>query len=177
MARADDDVQSWLSSLPYKYRRELARAIKEEADGLAAAIKERAPRKSGALAGTVKVRRKRNELDLEVAAGGDGTVKEVRSGSGEDYDYALAIEFGTSKMQAQPFFYNTARELMPAIRERIEQRVGELTSREGGLSFGSLAFGVSVGRILGSAAFETAVPVAALPPPVLELNLVDGVWS
>src|SRR5689334_1005097 len=105
----DDDVQGWFDDLPYKVKRQLAAAIKEQADGLAAAIKDAAPVRSGKLRDSVRVRRRRNELELEVTAGGDDTTKELRSGSGIEYDYALAAEFGTSKEEAEPFFFPTFR--------------------------------------------------------------------
>lgn len=129
MARPDDAVQSWLSDLPMKYKRELAQTIREQADRLAEAIKDKAPVKSGATRNSVTVRRKRNELELEVTAGGDLTTKQVRAGSGVSYDYVMATEFGTSRQPAQPFFYTTAREMMPDIRQAIEDKVDEVTSK------------------------------------------------
>lgn len=126
---ADDEVQSYLRGLSFKLRRELATKIKEEAGGLADAIKAEAPVDSGALRDSVKVRRKRNELDLEVTAGGDATTKEIRAGSGEPYDYALAVEYGTTARAAEPFFYNTARQRMPEIQENIQQAVEDVLSK------------------------------------------------
>lgn len=148
MSSPDDDVQRWFAGLSYKVKRELAQTIKDEADGLADAIKAAAPVKSGALRDSVKVRRKKNDLDLEVTAGGAATTKGYErstdyssvvvvdgrdnsgkskvakgSGSGVEYDYAMATEFGTSKEEAQPFFYPTYRERAPQIRENIEAAV------------------------------------------------------
>ncbi|MGY3527696.1 HK97-gp10 family putative phage morphogenesis protein [Bradyrhizobium sp. USDA 4452] len=123
MAKPDDELQSWFDGLSYKVKRELAQAIKDEADGLADAIKQAAPAKSGALRDSVKVRRKKNDLDLEVTAGGDATTREVRAGSGVPYDYARAVEFGTVNAEAEPFFYSTYRERAPEIRENIEAAV------------------------------------------------------
>lgn len=149
----DDDVQDWFGGLSYKLKRELAATIKEEADGLAAAVEEAAPKgKTLKLSKSVRVRRKRNELDLEVTAGGDDTTKfygrstgyaqevvidgrsnegisKKADGEGVSYDYALASEYGTVNEEAQPFFYNTAREILPDIRERIEQKVEDVISR------------------------------------------------
>jgi HK97 gp10 family phage protein len=125
MAKEDDEFERQIGQLSFKLRRQIAEAIKAEADRLADAIKAAAPVKTGKLRDSVKVRRTRNELTLYVTAGGDDTTKEVRSGSGVEYDYALATEYGTSKENAQPFFYPTARELEPSIRENIEQAVSE----------------------------------------------------
>jgi HK97 gp10 family phage protein len=109
MADGDEDLQSWFGDLSFKVKRKLAGKIKAEADRLAGAIQDAAPVLSGKLRDSVKVRRKRNDLDLEVTAGGEDTTREVTKGSGVDYDYALATEFGTTNEDAQPFFYPTWR--------------------------------------------------------------------
>jgi HK97 gp10 family phage protein len=129
MADADDDVQGWFDGLSFKLKKELAARIKEEADGLADAIRAEAPVLSGTLRDSVKVRRKRNELDLEVTAGGDTTMVELRAGSGVMVDRALFTEYGTVDRPAEPFFYNTARERMPEIQENIQQAVEDVLSR------------------------------------------------
>ena len=49
MADPDADVQNCFDDLPYKVKRQLAAAIKEQADGLAEAIKAAAPVRSGRL--------------------------------------------------------------------------------------------------------------------------------
>lgn len=129
MAEPDDELQSWFSGLSFKLKRELATKLKAQADELAGAIKAEAPVATGKLRDSVKVRRRRNELELEVIAGGEATSVEIRKGSGEDYDYALAIEYGTTGRPAEPFFYNTARERMPEIREAIEQAVADVLAK------------------------------------------------
>lgn len=128
MAEPDDETQDWFSGLSFKLKKELAGKIKEEADGLAEAIRVVAPEREGPLKASVKVRRKRNELELEVIAGGETTTKPVRGGA-YTYDYAMANEYGTLKMPAQPFFYNTARARMPEIRQNIEAAVEEVISK------------------------------------------------
>jgi HK97 gp10 family phage protein len=129
MAAPDDDVQNWFAGLSYKVKRELAGQLKDIADALAADIKDAAPERSGALKSTVKVRRKRNDLDLEVTAGGDETTKEIRAGSGVSYDYALAREFGTTHEDAQPWFYPTYRARQNEIRQEIEDAVSDAISK------------------------------------------------
>lgn len=150
----DDDVQSWFEALPRKLQREVAGVIKDEADRLASAIKAAAPRRTGALAESVQVRRKRNTLDFEVTAGGDATTKmygrdtdyssaviidgrdnsgksKVVKGGGEgvSYDYALAAEFGTSKEEAEPFFYPTYRAMADEIRQNIEDGIADIVGK------------------------------------------------
>jgi HK97 gp10 family phage protein len=125
MARPDDQLQDWFSGLSFKVKKRLARTIKDEADRLATAIKSKAPVKSGALRDSVKVRRRKSDVDLEVTAGGDTTIREIRGGSGINYDYARAVEFGTVNAPAEPFFYNTYREMAPEIRQNIDAAIEE----------------------------------------------------
>lgn len=125
----DEAVQGWLDGLSFKVKRELARTIQDEAEGLRAAIADAAPKDEGNLAASVQVRRKRNTLEVEVTAGGDLTTREVREGSGVSYDYALAIEYGTSRQEAQPFFEPTWRAREGQIRENIEAAVNDALSK------------------------------------------------
>jgi hypothetical protein len=60
-----------------------------------------------------------------VTAGGFDTTKQVRQGTGMAYDYALAVEFGTTKEAAEPFFFSTFREHEDDIRQAIEDAVDE----------------------------------------------------
>lgn len=119
MADADAALQKYFRDLPMKVKRELAATIREQADGLAGAIRQAAPKKTGRLANSVKVRRGRNSLQLVVTAGGQETRREVRKGSGAPYDYALAVEFGNSHASAEPFFWPTYRAREASIREAI----------------------------------------------------------
>lgn len=151
MSGPSDGVNGWLDGLSFKVKKKLARTIKEQADMLASAIKAAAPRgDTGNLAESVQVRRKKNDLYLDVTAGGDLTTKNydrgtdydspvivdgrdnsgkakvpVGQGHGVSYDYALANEFGTVKEEAQPFFYNTYREHAADIRQAIDDAVDE----------------------------------------------------
>lgn len=81
-----------------------------QAEELAGNIREAAPKLTGALAASVRVRdvstSDGTKLSVLVIAGGQKT---TRRGAGGVYDYALATEFGTVKEPAEPFFYNSAR--------------------------------------------------------------------
>ena len=123
MSGPDDDLQSYLDGLSSKVKKKLAQTIKEQADMLAAAIKDAAPVERGELRDSVQVRSGRDPLDLAVTAGGDLTTK--RTVAAVEYDYALATEFGTTKEEAEPFFFPTYRERAADIRQAIEDAVGE----------------------------------------------------
>lgn len=119
------ELRAWLKSAPFELKRGLVGEIKTQADRLAAAIKDAAPVDSGATRDSIKVRRTRDSLKLHVVAGGDTTTRELRVGSGVPYDYVRALEFGTTKMAAHPFFYNTARKLEPEINRAIKDAVAK----------------------------------------------------
>lgn len=126
MSNEDADLQRYFSDLPFKVKRRVATVIKAEADKLSTAIKAKAPRgETGNLAASVQVRRKKSETELEVTAGGDLTTKEIRKGSGESYDYSRSVEFGGVNSPAQPFFFNTYREMAPEIRQAIDDAVSD----------------------------------------------------
>lgn len=61
---------------------------------------------------------------VKIKAGGRTTQKQ---GSSRTYDYAMAVEFGTKDMVAEPFFYPVARarkkEARAAVRKAIKNAV------------------------------------------------------
>lgn len=116
-----------LARVPASVRAEVERAIEQQAGQIVVNMRLKAP--SGP---TGNLRRsiayKKGPLRASIMAGGDETAK--ASGAGifrsfvrglrdglrgrrtrkdGKYDYAFAVEFGTQKMPAQPFFYPTWR--------------------------------------------------------------------
>jgi HK97 gp10 family phage protein len=69
----------------------------------------------------------RHRVAVLVMAGGPLTTH--RSGSGQIYDYALGVEFGTVDTKAEPFFYSSARRYQQAGRqsaaETLEKAIEE----------------------------------------------------
>jgi hypothetical protein len=124
------EVATWFRQQPMQKKRQIAGVLQEEADDLANAIRSAARSRSGKLAGSVRVRRGRNTLELFVEAGGSATTKEVRTGSGEPYDYALAQEFGNSHQPAHPFFYNTHRATAEERHRRIQEKITAIITDE-----------------------------------------------
>ena len=79
-----------------------------------------APREDDVLIGTIKTEPMRDPyIGALVKAGGPNTTVEVREGSSTSYDYAMAQEYGTQKMSANPFFW-------PAIRAKAKQTKREM---------------------------------------------------
>jgi HK97 gp10 family phage protein len=127
---SDQDLQRYLGQLPVKLKRELAAELKRQADDLADAIRSAAPQgETGKLRESVQVRRGRGSLSLVVTAGGETTTKEVRTGSGQPYDYAMGVEFGNEHVAAQPFFYSTYAERKDDIEQAIQDKVADVMAR------------------------------------------------
>lgn len=62
------------------------------------------------------------QIGVVILAGGDATTKPVREtekGNSPEYDYALAQEFGTEKMAANPFFRVAIRVKKRQVRNRV----------------------------------------------------------
>ncbi|WP_051311282.1 HK97-gp10 family putative phage morphogenesis protein [Bradyrhizobium sp. Cp5.3] len=126
-----DDIDEYLQSLPDKLVERLSDVLREQAFRLSDAQREalRALEQSaetGALEASCTVAPGANDLEYIVQAGGDMTTKEVREGSGVEYDYSEAFEHGTSRQPARPFFWPTYRAMKDDIQEAINDAVSEV---------------------------------------------------
>lgn len=62
------------------------------------------------------------QIGVVILAGGEATTKPVREtekGNSPEYDYALAQEFGTEEMPANPFFRPAIRVKKKQVRNRV----------------------------------------------------------
>lgn len=112
------EFRKFLERMGEAMRERLTEALLENGERLAAAIRAASPHEHGALGQSVRVEDQTKKLNprVHVKAGGPLTTHPGQHGS---YDYANAVEFGTSKMPARPFFYPTYRRLKPEIRSAI----------------------------------------------------------
>lgn len=127
----NDDLDAYLQSLPDKITEHLSDVLREQAFRLSDAQREalrqleQSP-ETGALEASCTVAAGAHDLEYFVEAGGDMTTKAVREGSGVEYDYALAFEFGTSRQPARPFFYNTYEAMRDDMQQAIDDAVSEV---------------------------------------------------
>jgi hypothetical protein len=56
------------------------------------------------------------------------SARAIRQAMAGQEDYAPFVEFGTEKMEAQPFFLDSAREVMEAQRKRFEADLDRLAA-------------------------------------------------
>ncbi|MEH2542811.1 hypothetical protein [Bradyrhizobium sp. AZCC 1699] len=127
-----DDLAAYLKALPDRLTEQLSDVLREEAFRLSDAQRqtlqslEQAPSDTGDLEASCTVAAGRSVLEYFVQAGGDMTTKEIRTGSGEDYDYAVGFEHGNSRQPARPFFYSTFNSLKDDMAENINDAVNEV---------------------------------------------------
>lgn len=127
MASPDAELQRWLASLAPKAKKQMQAGLRAQANRVRDAMQSAAAiGDTGKLAESVRVEDGRHELELVIAAGGELTTKEIRGGSGVPYDYALAIEFGTTKMEPNPFFFSTWRVMEDDVRGELEKVAAEV---------------------------------------------------
>jgi hypothetical protein len=124
-----DDLDAYLNSLPDKLVAELSDVIREQAERLSEAQRdalrsmEAPPAESGDLEASCVALPTSDPLEYVVQAGGELTTREVRTGSGVDFDYALAFEYGTTRQHAKPFFWPTYDAMRDDIAQAINQTV------------------------------------------------------
>ncbi|KAB2706479.1 hypothetical protein F9L03_02075 [Brucella lupini] len=97
--------------LPEKVRKDTNRAIEQNADEWVRVSRSMAPvdPKDG-IHLKPSIRHYETETGGQVVrAGGEATTRPVKDGQSATYDYALAQEFGTQEMAANPFFWPAYR--------------------------------------------------------------------
>lgn len=161
-------LKARIAAMPAAIKPAIRSALEQNADELVALQKNLVPTRTGKLAGSIRKRSGDRDLSVQVVAGGSVTMKalartarydgegheDLGSGflipAGDDaavsYDYANAVEFGTEKMAAKPFFFPAYR----ALKKRMKAR----TSRAALKAIKDLAAGRSA-----PAASNDAAPV------------------
>ncbi len=120
----DLGVLDWNAQDSQRQRREFGDRFHGAAEDIAARIREAAPKRSGALAGSVRVERHGDRVAIK-AGGVPETTKRGKSGI---FDYAVAVEHGTGLMTGEPFFYPAARGGKPEFDRAAEDALDK--SRE-----------------------------------------------
>lgn len=96
------------------------RTVEAEAEQLADAILDAAPKDAGTLRASVRAEPGSDPLTVFVKAG--GTPETTRTNkAGVEFDEALMLEWGTSRSAAQPFFYPT----IERMRDKIKSNIGD----------------------------------------------------
>lgn len=125
-----------LAALPAAVRTEVQSELNKAAGDVVAAQKSLAAGNvdSGDLQMSIRFTPfSRGGIGVIFEAGGPMTTKEVRNGSGVNYDYALANELGTQDMLAQPFFYPGFRRKRASIRRRASKGLRNAVAKGAGI--------------------------------------------
>jgi HK97 gp10 family phage protein len=92
-----------------------------QADAMMTVMRTVVPRgRTGRLADSIRKHPGRKETVVVVRAGGPTTTHPARGG---DYDYAVAVEHGTEKIPAHPFFYPTYRLMKDKMIRKMKRTV------------------------------------------------------
>lgn len=117
MSNPEDELIRYFNSLSDKITDAIRPVIREEAERVVGIMKSEAASYEGDLIESIRIEDGAHELELLILGGGTLTTNE------SGYDYALGIEFGNSKIAAQPFFYTVWRREREKVEERIRQAV------------------------------------------------------
>ena len=121
-------VRKFLESLPAGIRQRIQDELEAQAAIVARSMLLKVPRRSGNLQRSIRVEQV-SPLRVAVKAGGPLTTKPVRKGASVEYDYALAVEYGTQEQAAEPFFWKSWREKRRRVRAAIKRRVRQEVER------------------------------------------------
>lgn len=133
-----------------RLRVDARQAARNHAEEIAQNMREAAAKDEGSLAESVRVIDisrtfgNRVQIAMMIRGGGKMTLRRNKT-TGELYDYAVANEFGTREMQAQPFFYSTFRRyqslwpetMAETVKESIAKNNEMLAQHEAGPSSGT----------------------------------------
>lgn len=120
-----DELRRKLAALGPATKAEVRKVIETSANEMVALAKSLAALNvdSGDLQMSIRSQPGRHDLAIEVRAGGELTTREVRKGSGVEYDYALANEHGTVDMPEQPFFWPSYRSVKKRAKGRATRAI------------------------------------------------------
>jgi HK97 gp10 family phage protein len=149
VARFKKDMLDIVNRAKQDYRKTLVK----QAEELAENIREAAPKRTGTLRQSVRVRDISTETKVSVLvfAGGPLTTKRTAN---TVYDYAVGTEFGTQKENPEPYFYNTYRlyknEGLAQIHETFDQVIEQNNQMRAARSEGLISYGSYTGGKAGS---------------------------
>ncbi|MBU2483903.1 MAG: HK97 gp10 family phage protein [Alphaproteobacteria bacterium] len=128
-----DRIAKVLRSIPRAVKPKVQAAVDQGANEMASRMRYLAPKDDGDLQQSIRVEAGPRELSATVTAGGPKTTKPVRKsekGNAPEFDYALAQEYGTAEMSAQPFFWPSVNTTSKRVRRRIDRAIGKAIKEE-----------------------------------------------
>lgn len=130
MSKDSARIARILRSIPARIKPKVQAAVDQGATEMMMRMRYLAPKEDGDLQASIRVEDGPRELSATVAAGGERTTVAVRDGLEPDFDYALAQEYGTTEMPAQPFFWPSVNTTKKRVRRRIDRAIGKAIKDE-----------------------------------------------
>ncbi|MBL4767635.1 MAG: hypothetical protein JKY94_07965 [Rhodobacteraceae bacterium] len=135
-----------LKRIPPAVQKQVVKDLNIGADEMVAVAKTFVPKDELVLASTIRKEKGSHPLQVKVRAGGPATtgkivpnynpgiVKRIRQFTGlqkkiPNYDYALAQEFGTTKMVANPYFWPAYRLTRRRRNSRVTRNANKIIKR------------------------------------------------
>ena len=117
-------LKAKIARIPEGLRAIAQASLEASGEQMVTAMKQAAPKEDGQLIASIRMEALAagEGIGVRILAGGPLTTRPVRKtskGNAPTYDYALAQEFGTAKMAANPFFFPTYRRLKGRTRSRV----------------------------------------------------------
>lgn len=123
-----DAILKAFAVLPKEARKPIRAALDKGADEMVARMKYLAPDDPQTGGDDLKASIRKTpitDIAVRVEAGGPTTTRSVRKGASATYDYSLGQEYGTEKMQAQPFFWPAVNTTKNRVRRRIDRAISK----------------------------------------------------
>ncbi len=114
-----------LARIPPAVKKQSYAALDKQAERMLGAMRRFAPRDEGRLIASIRAEKDPSLLRIALMAGGSLTTRTVRKGSGVMYDYAVAQEFGTKEMPANPFFWPAWRLFRKPARAAVKRAMNK----------------------------------------------------
>jgi HK97 gp10 family phage protein len=114
-------------AIPKAARESIRPSIEKGAEEMTTRMRYLAPHKTGALRSSIQYEMT-SPLSARVHAGGDKTTKTINDKRGiaaYEFDYSLAVEFGTKEAHAEPFFWPAYRTSKKRVRRRVDRAIGK----------------------------------------------------
>ncbi|EJF91685.1 HK97-gp10 family putative phage morphogenesis protein [Bartonella tamiae] len=118
-----ENIEKRLELIKKAAKEKTAPVILESANKIADDARSLVPNDTGNLKDSIRVEHGDTPLQYFVKAGGEATTRQIRNGTDATYDYAAAVEYGTTKNDAQPFFWPAYRLNKKKVRARIRRKI------------------------------------------------------
>jgi HK97 gp10 family phage protein len=120
-----EKYKAGLAKIPKAVKTQSYAALDKHAEKMMSAMRRFAGDETGKLDRSIRAEKYPSLLRITLKAGGDLTTKPVREGASKTYDYALAQEFGTSKMSARPYFWPGYRLFRKQARAAVKRAMNK----------------------------------------------------